>query len=69
MAHIGESRTRRVEIIRDFDTVQIVKRSAGVDDGARACVIQDRNRERVGEGHTDVSKRRRDLLINFLYGY
>ena len=71
VTHIAKVRTRRVEVVRDVNAVQVVNRPSGVDDGARACVIQDRDRQRVGEGHPDGGRglARGVLLVNFLYGY
>jgi hypothetical protein len=53
MAQIGEIYSRRVEVVRDDDAVQVVERTTCVDDAARRRVEQDRDREAVGEGHSD----------------
>ena len=71
VAHVSEVGTRRVEIVRDKDAVQVVERATEVDDGARGRVKQDRDRERVGEGHTDGSRglARGVLLVDLFDGY
>ena len=43
VAQIGEIHARRVEVVPHRDAVQVVERTAGVDDGARARVEQDRH--------------------------
>src|SRR6266700_7604360 len=68
VAYVGEHRAGGVEIVRDGDAVQIIRRSQVVDDGARLRVKQHRNCELIGEGDADVGRglSRRILLIDFL---
>ncbi len=68
VAHIAEVRAGGVEVVRDRDGVQVVRRPAGVDDGARPRIDQDRDRQRVGEGDADGGRglARRILLVDFL---
>ena len=70
MAQIGEIHARRVEIVPYRDTVQVVERATGVDDGARTRIEQDRLRERVGEWHANGGRARARgiLLVDLLYG-
>ena len=69
VAEIGQLRAGRVEIVDQRDAVQIVERSARVDDGAIGRVEQDGQRERVGEGNADArgGLARRVLLVDLLH--
>src|SRR5215831_12563396 len=53
LAHNGQIRARCVEIVRDRDVVQVVRRPARVDNGARKRVEHNRDSQLVGEGDTD----------------
>jgi hypothetical protein len=68
VAHIGEVHARGVEVVGDGDAVQVVLGSREVDDRARERVEQDRDRQRVGEWHTDRRGRLsgRILLVDLL---
>ena len=68
VAHVAEARTRGVEVVRDRDAVQVVRRPVGVDDGARGRVEQDRDRQPVGERDADgrCGLARRILLVDLL---
>src|SRR6266567_3117224 len=70
VAYIAEHRSGCVEIIRNDDAVQVIRRSLVVDDNAGSGVKQHRDCELVGEGHTNRGGRltRGVLLIDFLYG-
>src|SRR6266498_5622599 len=70
VAYVAEHRAGGVEIVRDGDAVQIIRRSRVVDDGARLRVKQHRDCELIGEGHTNRGSglTRGVLFIDFLDG-
>src|SRR6266567_2122725 len=71
VAYVAERRACRVEIIRDDDAVQVIRRPRVIDDDAGLRGKQHRDCELIGEGHTDRGGGLADgvLLVNFLYGY
>jgi len=68
MTHIGEIRTRLIEIIRQSDAVKVVGRAEIVDHGARSRVEEDRHRQCIGEGYPDGGRglARRVLFVDLL---
>src|SRR6266571_9424106 len=70
VAYVAEHRSGCVEIIRNDDAVQVIRRSLVVDDDAASGVKQHRDCELVGEGHTNRGGGLtcRVLLIDLLDG-
>src|SRR6266545_4223525 len=70
VAHVAEHRSGCVEIIRNDDAVQVIRRALVVDDDAALGVKRHRDCELVSERHTNRGGGLTGgvLLVNFLYG-
>src|SRR5262249_43191968 len=70
LAHKGHIRARCVEVVRDRDVVQLVRRPLVVDHDARYWIEHDRDRQLVGERDADGGRglARRILLVDLLDG-
>src|SRR5262249_23265925 len=70
LAHKGQISPGCVEVVRDRDVVQLVRRPLVIDDDARQWIEQDRDRQLVREGDADggCGLARRILFVDLLNG-